>query len=387
MHRSPCRQGGHEINSWERLPLVAMAATVIAVVQAAPIFEIDRVQRATGNRASSAWVTHLAEHLDKTILPGLPGIFGTEYLAAEYQLDDPSHSARVNPQMLYDLATSLRVDQNKFSREPLHTLNIEIQSPLIPPVSNCPNCGAPLYRSRSGNTYSAWCFNPGGAARVPVFLGECRNNDCKVVVHPDRFTRNRGDDNVYFPSPQVIQIGKGKFALRSLGNLLSNLVVTGHLPLSTFAECWNKSRPSAMEPSQQNSLQHGSLWQLFLLHHAIRYTPQNQDVVVSIPSSSNDDDDDTAFEAKDPYVRATLSLFPSVLSGKFRTYSIPGTANHICMECAHFDQKFLLGQGGPDCTDAELVDAHRSVVTDYSQIVTAAVLDGIEKIGPKVQHT
>ena len=57
------------------------------------------------------------------------------------------------------------------------------------------------------------------------------------------------------------------------------------------------------------------------------------------------------------------------------------------MECAHFDRKFLLGQGGPDCTDAELVDAHRSVVTDYSQIITAAVLDGIEKIGPKVQHT
>ena len=57
------------------------------------------------------------------------------------------------------------------------------------------------------------------------------------------------------------------------------------------------------------------------------------------------------------------------------------------MECAHFDQKILLGQGRPDCTDAELVDAHRSVVTNYSQIVTAAVLDGIEKIGPKVQHT
>jgi len=115
MHRSPCRQGGHEINSWERLPLVAMAATVIAVVQAAPIFEIDRIQRAMGNRASSAWVTHLAEHLDKTILPGLPGIFGTEYLAAEYQPDDPSHSAQVKPRMLYDLTTSLRVDQNKFS--------------------------------------------------------------------------------------------------------------------------------------------------------------------------------------------------------------------------------------------------------------------------------
>ena len=66
--RSPCRQGGHEMNSWERLPLAAMAATIMAVIQAVPIFEIDRVQWAAGNRTSSAWITHLAEHLDKTVL-------------------------------------------------------------------------------------------------------------------------------------------------------------------------------------------------------------------------------------------------------------------------------------------------------------------------------
>ena len=365
-----------------------MAATIIAVIQATPIFEIDRIQCAAGNRTSSAWVTHLAEYLDQTVLPGLPGIFGAQYLAAEKQPDDSTCSAHINSQMLYDLAASLHLDQNEFSyQEPLHPLDINIQSPIIPPVSNCPNCRGPLYRSRSGNTYSAWCFCPSGATRIPVFLGECRNNDCKVVVHPDRFTRNRGDDNVYFPSPQVVQIGKGKFASRSLGTLLSNLVVTGHLPLSTFADCWNKSRPSSMEPSLQNSLQHGSLWQLFLLHHALRYTAPGQDLVVSIPSS-NGDDDNMVFETKlDPYVRATLSLFPSVPSGKFRTYRIPGTKNHVCEECAHFDRKFLPGQGGPDCSDAELLVAHRSVVTDYSRIVTATVLDGIEKIGPKVQHS
>ena len=127
IYRSPCRRGGHKINSWERLPLAAMAATIIAVIQATPIFEIDRVQRAAGNRTSSAWVTHLAEHLDQTVLPGLPGIFGAEYLAAKKQPDDSTCSARINSQMLYDLAASLRLDQNKFScQEPLHTLDINI---------------------------------------------------------------------------------------------------------------------------------------------------------------------------------------------------------------------------------------------------------------------
>ena len=383
--RSPCHQGGHEMNSWERLPLAAMAATIMAVIQAAPIFEIDRVQRAAGNRTSSAWITHLAEHLDKTVLPGLPSIFGAEYAAAETQPHDESHSMRVSTQMLYDLAVSLHLDRDEFSREPLHTLNVAIQPPMFPPVSCCPNCGGPLYRSRSGNTYSAWCFDSSTAVRTPVFLGECRNNECKVVVHPDQFSQKRGDDHIYFPSPQFMQIGKAKFASQSLRIMVSNLVVTGHLPLSTFAECWNKSQPPSIQPSQQNLLQHGSLWQLFLLQHALRYTPVNRNLTVTIPLS-DDEDEDAALPAKDPYVRATLALFPSVPSGKFRTYQIPGTADHICAECAHFSVKFLPGQGGPDCTDAELVNAHRSAVTDYSRIVTACSLDGIEKIGHKVRY-
>ena len=141
-----------------------------------------------------------------------------------------------------------------------------------------------------------------------------------------------------------------------------------------------------MQPSQQNSLQHGSLWQLFLLHHTLHYTPANQDLVVTIPLT-DDEDEDAVLPAKNPYVRAALALFPSVPSGKFRTYCIPGTADHVYAECAHFAMKFLPRHGGPGCTDAELLNAHRSAVTDYSRIVTAYSLDGIEKIGHKVHYT
>ena len=40
--------------------------------------------------------------------------------------------------------------------------------------------------------------------------------------------------------------------------------------------------------------------------------------------------------------------------------------------------------GVPGCSDNELLEAHRAVITDESHIVTANVIDGIEKIGHKV---
>jgi hypothetical protein len=55
-----------------------MAATIIAIIQAAPIFELDHNQR--GNRTVTAWVTHLVEHLVENVLPNLPEPFGHEYL-------------------------------------------------------------------------------------------------------------------------------------------------------------------------------------------------------------------------------------------------------------------------------------------------------------------
>lgn len=226
-----------------------------------------------------------------------------------------------------------------------------------------------------------------------MYLAECRNTECLSSIHPDRFTCDvpgGGSNDVYFPGAQVLEIGRGKFASRMLGSSLSNLVVTGHLPLSTFAECWNISHSPRGADGQilpKSQLQHASLWRLFLLHHSLLYTPRTEEFSVTvIPSEDEENNNPEIGQANDPLVRAALSLFPSVPSGKYRTYRIPGTEDHICAGCTHFHRSFPPGTGVPGCSDNELLTAHRAVVTDQSQIVTASVIDGIEKIGHKVSH-
>jgi hypothetical protein len=309
-----------------------MAATVIAVIQAAPIFKLDKVQQEQTGRQSTAWIKRLAEHLDTDVLPKLPGQFGTEYSNGnqQEQLDANHQSIRVNHTMLYDLANHLRVlENNEQLTEPFHYRQLTIHLPLIPPVSCCPSCGSCLYCPRSRHTYKAWVYDPHEAEQVPVYLAECRNKDCLTSVHPDRFTRDvagGGSNNIYFQNPQVLQIGRGKFATQQLGTSLSCFVITGHLPLSTFADSWNsahspKGAQGATLPNSQ--LQHASLWRLFVLHHSLKYTPRNTEFSVNIIPSEDDENDNNnpdTQRAGDPLVRAALALFPSVPSGKYRTY-------------------------------------------------------------------
>jgi hypothetical protein len=56
-----------------------MAATVIVVIQAAPIFKLDQFQQEQTGCQSTMWITHLAKHLDADVLSKLPGQFGAEY--------------------------------------------------------------------------------------------------------------------------------------------------------------------------------------------------------------------------------------------------------------------------------------------------------------------
>jgi len=370
-----------------------MAATVIAVIQSTPIFKLDAYQRAQTHRHSTAWIKHFAEYLDGDVLPQLPGPFGAEYINGDEkeQTGGGDRSVRVNHQMLYDLADHLRLlEGDHHPQEPVHVNPIVIPSPLVPPVSCCPGCGCCLYCPRSGHTYDAWVYNLDKASRVPVYLAECRNPECLAYIHPDRFTHDiagGGSNDVYFRDPQVLEIGRGKFASRALGLALSNFVVTGHLPLSTFADCWNIGHSPRGPEGQiipQSQLQHTSLWRLFLLHHSLLYIPRTGEFVVNAVPSEEEDNDPDATQAHNPLVRAALALFPSVPSGKYQTYHIPGTENHSCAGCTHFHRTFPPGMGVSGCSDNELLEAHRAVITDESHIVTADVIDGIEKIGHKV---
>jgi hypothetical protein len=59
--------------------MAAMAATISSVMKAAPMFALDRLQRAHRNKSESPRVTHFAKHLYSEVLPGFSGHFGVEY--------------------------------------------------------------------------------------------------------------------------------------------------------------------------------------------------------------------------------------------------------------------------------------------------------------------
>ena len=204
-------------------------------------------------------------------------------------MEGGNQSVRVNHKMLYDLSDHLQLlEDDCHLQEPFNIQPIIIQPQLIPPVFCCPGCGCCLYCPHSGHTYDARVYDPVKASRVPVYLAECQNPECHTYIHPDRFTcdiAGGGSNNVYFLDPQVLEIGGGKFASCSLGLSLSHFVVTGHLPLSTFADCWNIAHSPRGHKGQilpNSQLQHASLWQLFLLHHSLLYTPRTSEFAVTI---------------------------------------------------------------------------------------------------------
>lgn len=107
--RPPFHIRGQARNGYERLPLVGLAATVLMVVQCPSVFSFDHKQRRAGRaRGVTAWIKHLAEYLDKEILPNLPGPFGAEYDAGSFDARD-DQSARLTEDMLVDLATQLKI--------------------------------------------------------------------------------------------------------------------------------------------------------------------------------------------------------------------------------------------------------------------------------------
>jgi hypothetical protein len=110
---APVREHGTAVHSWECLPLAALAAVTVVVIKSSAIFSFDQRQRVQSGRNSTAWVTHLATHLDLNVLPNLPDPYGTEYISGTYkEAGLHGRTLQVTHQMLYGLANSLGVLQN-----------------------------------------------------------------------------------------------------------------------------------------------------------------------------------------------------------------------------------------------------------------------------------
>lgn len=274
------------------------------------------------------------------------------------------------------------------------TLEITLHVPLLPSTYRCPVCPEfrALKRTVAGHVNQAWVIEPSVAYRVPVLLGECPS--CGTVVYPDHFVRLDEHDNeqdVFDKEATVISIGRGRYASRNLGANLGTYITHSHLPLSTFAACWNASGVFLDEKGDRLKLNHKHMWRLFIVHHCLQFLHAGE--VFSIPGTMDipdEGDDDLQAEESDHdkiMVKMALALWPSVASGHYRTYHIRDSRQHHCAECAHHHRKFAAGEpvGGVDCTENALFVAHGHVQKDRTRLVTAAVIDGIEKIGHKVR--
>lgn len=365
------------------------------------------MQREQNHRRTTAWISHFVDYLDTSILPLLPLQFGNEYSAGmERETGDPLLSRRLDVHMVYDLARQLGLPIADLDEEKPANVKLHLPAPLIPFSFRCPQCGQTLKRPSHGHTHSIWLYESSGAHFVPELFAECTNRACKTLVRSDRYTRDRnneGERDVYALEADALCIGRGRYASRELAIGLSTAVANAHVPLSTFATCWNVSQSHRHERLDHRdlpavncppALSHTNCWRLFVLHHALLFTDPHGDFY--IPSNLEyrrpgalEMDPEILTEHDDIMVVAALRIFPSRLvnGSHFVTYLVPGMSEHTCSECAHFHRSFPAGHAiGPNSTQDELEAAHRAVETDRRRVAKAAVIDGIEKIGHKVSN-
>ncbi|KAF8583645.1 hypothetical protein K439DRAFT_1617349 [Ramaria rubella] len=147
-----------------------MAAAILMVTRAGPIFTLDQIQREKTHKRGTAWIKHLAIHIDAT-LASLPGPFGHEY-SQGVRLNTPEmgqQSLRITPAMVYDLAQALNIPANGAHHPGQSSLHLPL--PLFPPILSCPSCNN--YITRESHTTKAWVLETETAYEVPVFVGEC----------------------------------------------------------------------------------------------------------------------------------------------------------------------------------------------------------------------
>ncbi|KAF8577059.1 hypothetical protein K439DRAFT_1622367 [Ramaria rubella] len=190
---------------WERLPLAAMAATILMVLQAGPIFILDQNQREKTHKRETAWIKHLAIHVDATLALLLVP-FGFEYSQGVRvnTLELGQFSLRVTPAMLYDIARVLKMSDH--AADLPRGLFIRLPLPLFPPILSCPSCNN--YITQESHTTNAWVMDTETAYKVPVLLGECTH--CHILVHPDCYSQVTADmtsQEVYIKDAPVREIG------------------------------------------------------------------------------------------------------------------------------------------------------------------------------------
>lgn len=394
------RQYGQARHHWERLPLVSLAATVMMVIQGSAIFTLDRRQRSTSNRSSSAWINHFAKYIDEDVLPNLPHPYGLEYTQGVHPEGDRdtniTPSLRVTPHMLYTLADTLGIQHLPPTDRPKNLI-VSLPMPLLPGAYQCLQCNGALYQPSSGHITKAWVLEPYNAHRVPIFAGECRH--CRTKTFPDRFMRlspnsDTAEEEVFIPSASAIQLGRGRYASRQLANMLSTCVTSAHMPLSTFATCWNASGSHLDENGDLMKISHKHMWRLFVIHHILLFSHPNEEFVLPAPVDEADEaadgDEEAEINVLSPdqrMVQRALTFWESVPSGHYHTYRLRDTAAHRCIKCAHFHRSFRPGDVTDTSTEAELLEAHRNVIEDQTRIVTATVIDRMEKICHKVYLT
>ncbi|KZP05860.1 hypothetical protein FIBSPDRAFT_903228 [Athelia psychrophila] len=248
-------------HSWERMPFAAVAATAVVLIQAAPLFVLDRRQRAAGvrQRAEGAWIKNLTWYIDERVLPMLPGQFGGDYTTG----------IRLTTAMVYDMAAALGLGNYNDNDPPEVVLTqlVSLPIPLVPARHSCPQCPGQLplhYRQTNHPDQKIWVFGPSQAQQTIVMAGRCPN--CNSIIWPDRLSRIKNDgtwEDKYFKNSTHIQIGRDTWATCALGHDLGVSVTTAHLPLATFTKCWNESIRKADENIHSATISQNNLWQLY----------------------------------------------------------------------------------------------------------------------------
>ncbi|KIJ41801.1 hypothetical protein M422DRAFT_255115 [Sphaerobolus stellatus SS14] len=365
---------------WERLPLASLALTVVAVIEAAQLFKLDYKHRNATSRRETIWVTHFRRHLDQK-LRKLPAPFGNEYACGVQQspLALNGDSFLLSDRMLYSLAEHLGLLQDTVHAQELH-----VPVPLVPGAIDCPTANCTGCLRKESEHGKAWVFDSVSAYETPVYTGTC--NICKIDVYPDRYIKDREEH--YFPNPPVLQIGRGKYARQSLGKNLTSHVYHAHIPLFTFGKHWTATHapynPITRKP--EITLQPYNLWRLFILYNI----PTISGSSLIIPALTEEllaeyeDDPDAPNNRGDVLLNTSLAVFPQIPHGSYYTYIVPNTSDHRCSECSHFHRKFPSEQGKEEWSDEQLLQAHKSVITDRSKIIQAIVIDGNENLGHKI---
>lgn len=368
---------------WDELPLVALSATVLSLIQVVPLLKLDAAQIAFRGGQRTGWMSGLIRWLDSVVLRSLPEPFRLQY----------SQGPLISEDIILSLSQSLGLLEME---QPPPSNSVQLALPLFPTAPRCPECDSVLICD--DHPHDAWDIGPSQATKTVLFRGRC--SLCPVFVFPDRYELPTGNGirQSYFHDATSLQVMEQKYVRREMAESIGNSVLLGHTPMSTIARHWNETF-ATRNPAGGLAIQldHRAVMRTFILHHGILYSPPQSPFIIGPPgdgdeSDSDDGSDVAAAEVDDeeylmPLVSAALRLFPSQGLGHYRTYCIPGVEDHRCEECCHYRRVFQPEDAVriDQMTPEELLAAHGRVTEDRTRIITSAGIDGVQDFAPKVR--